>query len=127
MHEMIKLSLLAVTIRKDEERGIHSASCGKLVDINEDQVQKRGVVVAVWNKESPPRFRKMTPGSRNANRGHNSTKRHPERRKNEICDGREKKRAKFWAVLQRRVQRRGGPEKGGPTEGHPLPKPSFKN
>ena len=28
-HEMIKLSLLAVTIRKDEERGIHSASCAK--------------------------------------------------------------------------------------------------
>ena len=42
----------------------------------------------------------------------NSTRRPPrERRKNGITGGREKKRAKFWAV-----QRKGGPAEGGPGE-----------
>ena len=49
------------------------------------------------------------------NRGHNSTRRPPERgKKNENRGGRGEKRATFWAVRRRRVQRR------GPAR-HPIP------
>ena len=45
-------SLLIVTLRESEERGICSAASKELVNINEDQVQERSVVVLVLNKES---------------------------------------------------------------------------
>ena len=45
-------SLLVVTIREGEERGFYSAAWNLLVDIIEDQVRERGVVVFVWSKES---------------------------------------------------------------------------
>ena len=55
----------------------------------------------VRNSKTPPKFNEKDPSSPR------------ERRKNENCGGRGKKRAKFWAV-----RRRGGPAEGGGVREH---------
>ena len=45
-------SILVVTIRKGEERGICSAALRELLRVVKDQIEERSVVVIVSNRES---------------------------------------------------------------------------
>ena len=45
-------SMLVVTIREGEERGICSAALKELLRIVQDQIEERGVVIIVTNRES---------------------------------------------------------------------------
>ena len=52
MRAKTKPSLVVVTNKESEERGIHSAASKFLVDITDDQVREQSVVVFVRNKDS---------------------------------------------------------------------------
>ena len=52
MLQRTKPSLLVVTLREVDERGICSAATEKWVDITEDEFRAPCVVVFAWNKES---------------------------------------------------------------------------
>ena len=45
-------SMLVVTIREDEERGMRSAALRELLRLVRDQIDERGVAIIVSNKES---------------------------------------------------------------------------
>ena len=44
-------SMLVVTTREGEERGIYNAALKELLKIVKDQIEERSAVVLVWNKE----------------------------------------------------------------------------
>ena len=52
LREKTHCSMLVVTIREGEERGMCSAALRELLRIVKDQTEERGVVVIVWNRES---------------------------------------------------------------------------
>ena len=52
LREKTHPSMLVVTIREGEERGICSAALRKLLRIVKDQIEERGVVIIVMNRES---------------------------------------------------------------------------
>ena len=122
MHEMIKLSLLSCDDRERDEDTryptVHHAQIW--LTSTKTKFKKEVWLSLCGTKESPPGFRNVTPGSRNANRGpqfHEKTTKREEKTK--FATGGGKKRAKFWAVLQRRVTAEGwsreGRSNGGPS------------
>ena len=52
LREKTHPSVLVVTIREGEERGICSAALRELLRIVKDQIEERGVVIIVMNRES---------------------------------------------------------------------------
>ena len=52
LREKIHASMLVVTIRESEERGMCNAALRELLRIVKDQIEERGVVVIVSNRES---------------------------------------------------------------------------
>ena len=52
LREKTHSSMLVVTIREGEERGICSAALRELLRIVKDQIEERGVVIIVMNRES---------------------------------------------------------------------------
>ena len=56
LREKIHPIVLVVTIREGEERGICSAALRELFGIVKDQIEERGVVIIVMNRESVAPF-----------------------------------------------------------------------
>ena len=44
-------SMLVVTTREGEERGIYNAALKELLKVVKDQIEERSAVVLAWNKE----------------------------------------------------------------------------